>query len=89
MTDQCLMESKLCNALKNNKDTSLEIKLVDILCEFYWYVLNILMVLFIMAWKKVSETNRESVQIHSILDMSAHPVSRAGIQEDWLASLEA
>ena len=32
--------------------------------------------------KKVSETNRESVQIHYVLDMSARPVSRAGIQED-------
>ena len=52
MIDQCLMESKLCNALKNNKDTSLEIKLVDMLCECSWYVLNILMVLFIMALKK-------------------------------------
>ena len=46
------MESKLCNALKNNKDTSLEIKLVDMLCECSWYVLNILMVLFIMALKQ-------------------------------------
>ena len=56
--------------LKNNKDTSLEINLVGMLCECSWYVLNILMVLFIMAWKKVSETNRESVQIHSVLDIS-------------------
>ena len=32
--------------------------------------------------KKVSETNRESVQSHSVKDMSARPVSRAGIQED-------
>ena len=29
--------------------------------------------------KKVSETNRESVQSHPILDMSARPVSQAGI----------
>ena len=32
--------------------------------------------------KKVSETNRESVQSHSVKYMSARPVSRAGIQED-------
>ena len=32
--------------------------------------------------KKVSETNREGVQSHSVKDMSARPVSRAGIQED-------
>ena len=32
--------------------TSLEIKLVDMLCECSWYVLNILMVLFIMALKQ-------------------------------------
>ena len=38
--------------LKNNKDTSLEIKLVDMLCECSWYVLNILMVLFIMVLKQ-------------------------------------
>ena len=68
--------------LKNNKDTSLEIKLVDMLCECSWYVLNILMVLFIMACKKVSETNRESVRSHSALDMSARPVSRAGVLEN-------
>ena len=77
---------KALQCLKNNKDTSLEIKLVDMLCECSWYVLNILMVLFIMAWKKVSETNWESVQSHSVLDMSARPVSRAGVLEDWLAS---
>ena len=29
--------------------------------------------------KKVSEIDRESVQSHSVLDMSARPVSRAGI----------
>ena len=89
MIDQCLMESKLCNALKNNKDTSLEIKLVDMLCECSWYILNILMVMFIMAWKKVSETNRESVQSHSVLDMSARPVSRVGVLEDWPASRDS
>ena len=38
--------------LKNNKDTSLEIKLVGMLCECSWYILNILMVLFIMALKQ-------------------------------------
>ena len=32
--------------------------------------------------KKVSETNRESVQSHSVKDMSARPLSQAGIQED-------
>ena len=36
--------------------------------------------------KKVSETNRESVQSHSVLDMSAHPVYWAGVLEDWPAS---
>ena len=39
-----------------------------------------------MAWKKVSETNRESVQSHSVLDMSTRPVSRAGVLQDWPAS---
>ena len=39
--------------------------------------------------KKVSETSRESVQSHSVKDMLARPVSRAGIQEDWPASWEA
>ena len=38
--------------------------------------------------KKVSEIDWESVQSHSFLDMSARPVSRAGIQE-WPASREA
>ena len=38
--------------------------------------------------KKVSEIDRESVQSHSVLDMSAHPVYRAGIHE-WPASREA
>ena len=32
--------------------------------------------------KKVSETNRESVQSHSVLDMLARPVSQAGVLED-------
>ena len=32
--------------------------------------------------KKVSETNRESVQSHPVLDMSACPVSQAGVLED-------
>ena len=32
--------------------------------------------------KKVLETNRENFQSHSVKDMSARPVSRAGIQED-------
>ena len=57
------MESKLCNALTNNKDTSLEIKLVDMLCECSLYVLNILMALFIMDLKKVLETNREVFKV--------------------------
>ena len=61
--------------LKNNKSTSLEIMLVDVLCDCSWYFLKILMVLFIMAWKKVSETNQESVRSHSVLDMSARSVS--------------
>ena len=74
---------------KDNKSTSLEIMLVDVLCDCSWYVLNILMVLFIMAWKKVSETNRESVRSHSVLDMSARPLSRAGVLEDWLASRDS
>ena len=79
---------KALQCLKNNKDTSLQIKLVDMLCECSWYVLNILMVLFIMALKqkKVSETSRESIQSHSVLDMSARPVSRVGVLEDWPAS---
>ena len=32
--------------------------------------------------KKVQETNWESVQSHSVLDMSARPISRAGVLED-------
>ena len=32
--------------------------------------------------KKVSETKRESVQSHSVKDMSARPVCWVGIQED-------
>ena len=72
--------------LKDNKSTSLEIILVNVLCDCSWYVLNILMVLFIMAWKNVSETNRENVRSYSVLDMSARPVSRAGVLEDWSAS---
>ena len=39
--------------------------------------------------RKVSETNQESVQSHSVEDMSTRLVSRAGIQEDWPASREA
>ena len=80
----CGVEALRC--LKDNKSTRLEIMLVNVLCDCSWYVLNILMVLFIMAWKKVSETNRESVRSHSVLDMSARPVSRAGVLEDWPAS---
>ena len=80
---------EVLQCLKNNKDTSLEINLVDMLCKCSWYVLNILMVLFIMAWKKVSETNRESVQSHSVLDMSARPVSRVGVLEDWPTSRDS
>ena len=37
---------------------------------------------YVFETKKVSKTNRESVQNHSIKDMSACPVSRASIQED-------
>ena len=43
---------KALQCLKNNKDTSLEIKLVDMLCEYSWYVLKVLMFLFIMALKR-------------------------------------
>ena len=59
--------------------TSPEIKLVN--------VMRVLLVCFKcfsgLAYygfetKKVSETNRESVQSHSILDMSTRRVSRAG-----------
>ena len=63
--------------------TSLEIKLVN--------VMRVLLVRFKcfsgLAYygfetKKVSETNQKSVQSHSVEDMSARPISRAGIQED-------
>ena len=63
--------------------TSLEIKLVN--------VMRVLLVRFKcfsglayygFKMKKVSENNRESVQSHFVKDMSARPVSRAGIQED-------
>ena len=63
--------------------TSLEIKLVN--------VRRVLLVRFKcfsglayygLGTKKVSEINRESVQSHPVLDMTARPVSRAGIQED-------
>ena len=40
------------------------------------------MVLFIMACQKVLKTNRESVQGYFVLDMSARPVSQAGVQ--WI-----
>ena len=39
--------------------------------------------------KKVSEIDRESVQSHSVLDMSARPVSQASVLEDWLASRDS
>ena len=53
------------------------------LCECSWYVLNVFSGLAYDGFeaKKVSEIDQESVQSHSVLDMSARPVSRAGIQE--------
>ena len=63
--------------------TSLEIKLVN--------VMRVLLVRFKdfsglvyygFETKKVSEIDRESVQSHSVLDMSGCPVFRAGVLED-------
>ena len=62
--------------------TSLEIKLVNVMrvllvCFKYFSGL----VYYGFEMKKVSEIDRESVQSHSIIDMSSSPIYRASIQE--------
>ena len=59
--------------------------LVDVLCDCSWYVLNILMVLFIMACQRYQKTNLESVRSNFVRDMSARPVSQAGFR--WIDQL--
>ena len=57
------------------------------LCECSWCVFKDFsgLVYYGFETKKVSEIDRESVQSHSVLDMSARPVSRAGFQ--WIDQL--
>ena len=63
--------------------TSLEIKLVNVMRVLLVRFKDFsCLVYYGFETKKVSETNWESVQSHSIKDMSARPVSRARIQED-------
>ena len=59
--------------------------LVNVLCDCSWYVLNILMVLFIMACQRYQKTNWESVRSTSVRDMSARPVSQVGFR--WIDEL--
>ena len=78
---------KSLQCLKNNKDTSLEIKLVNVMRMLLVRFKSFNgLVYYGFEMKKVSEINRESVQSHPVLDMMARPVSRGGIQEDWPAS---
>ena len=85
MINQCLMESKLCDAWKITKVQVLKIMLVDVLCDCSWYILSILMVLFIVACQRYQKTNRESVRSNSLRDMSASLVSQAGFW--WIDQL--
>ena len=67
--------------LKDNKSTSCENNasgcVMRLLLVRFKYFNGL--VYYGFETKKVSETNRESVQSHSVLDMSAYPVSRAGV----------
>ena len=65
--------------LKNKESTSFEIMLVDVLCDCSWFILKIFNGLVYYGLSKASKTNWESVRIYSVLDMSARPVSQAGV----------
>ena len=76
---------KCLRCLKNKESTSFEIMLMDVLCDCSWFILKIFNGLVYYGLSKASKTNWESVRIYSVLDMSARPVSQAGVR--WIDQL--